>query len=119
MDVQVERGSGGLGGRLVKDSGDMSQVVGNAYGVCYSRMVWWFEPQNHQWPVSQVWATKPRRRFREGTDDTWRHRGVRIEAKLSLEGCGGRRMKITSGWTITPSSYVVRLKIYNGKTWIM
>jgi hypothetical protein len=32
-----------------------------------------------------------------------RHRGIRVEAKLSHEGRGGRRMKITSGWTITPS----------------
>jgi hypothetical protein len=30
-------------------------------------------------------------------------KGVRVEAKLSHEGCGGRQMKITSGWTITSS----------------
>jgi hypothetical protein len=28
-------------------------------------------------------------------------------------------MKITSGWTITPSGYVVRLKISKGKTEIV
>jgi hypothetical protein len=27
---------------------------------------------------------------------TWRHRGVRVEAKLSHDGRGGHRMKITS-----------------------
>jgi hypothetical protein len=119
VDVQVERGSGGLGERLIKDGGDTSRVAGNAYGICYSRTVWWFEPQNHQWPVSHVWAIKPGRRFREGTDDTWRHQGVCVETKLSLEGCGGCRMKITLGWTITPSNYVIQLKIYKGKTGIM
>jgi hypothetical protein len=30
-----------------------------------------------------------------------------IEAKLSHEERGGRQMKITSGWTITSSGYVV------------
>jgi hypothetical protein len=102
-DVRVERGSGGLGGRPVEDGGDMCRVAGDAYGVRYSRAVWWFGSQNHRWPVSRVWASKPGRRFREGTDGTWQHRGVCVEAKLSHEGCGGRRMKITSGWTITPS----------------
>jgi hypothetical protein len=46
VDVQVERGSGGLGGRPVEDDGDTCRVVGDAYGVCYSRAVWWFGPQN-------------------------------------------------------------------------
>jgi hypothetical protein len=34
-DVRVERGSGGLGGRLVEDGGDTCRVAGDAYGVCY------------------------------------------------------------------------------------
>jgi hypothetical protein len=67
----------------------------------------------------RVWASKPRRRFRGETDGTWRHRGVCVEAKLSHEGRGGHRMKITSGWTITHSGYVVRLKISKGKTGIV
>jgi hypothetical protein len=33
-----------------------------------------------------VWASKPERRFQGGTDGTWRHRGVRFEAKLGLKG---------------------------------
>jgi hypothetical protein len=49
----------------------------------------------------------------------WQHRGVHVKAKLSHKGRGGRRMKITSGWIIMPSSYVVRLKISRGKTGIM
>jgi hypothetical protein len=68
------------------------------------------------WTGLRVWASKPGQRFRGGMDDTWWHRGVRVEAKLSHEGRGGRRMKITSGWTITFSDYVVRLKISKGKT---
>jgi hypothetical protein len=36
VDVRVERGSGGLGGRPVEDGGDMCQVAGDAYGVRYS-----------------------------------------------------------------------------------
>ena len=101
-DVRVERGSGGLGSRPVKDGGDTCRVAGDAYGVRYLRTVWWFVPQNHRWTVSQVWASKSGRRFRGGKDVTWRHRGVRVEVKLSHEGRGGRRMKITLGWTITP-----------------
>jgi hypothetical protein len=49
----------------------------------------------------------------------WRHRGVCVEVKLSHERRGARQMKITLGWTITPSGYVVRLKISKGKTGIM
>jgi hypothetical protein len=71
------------------------------------------------WTGLRVWASKPGRRFRRGTDDTWWHRGVRVKAKLSDEGHGGRRMKITSGWTITLSGYVVRLKISKDKTGIV
>jgi len=41
----------------------------------------------------RVWALKPGRRFRCGTDGTWRHRGVRVEAKLPVRRRGGRRMK--------------------------
>jgi hypothetical protein len=49
----------------------------------------------------------------------WRHRGVRVEVKLSHEGRGGCQMKVTSGWTIIPSGYVVRLKISKGKIRIL
>jgi hypothetical protein len=49
-------------------------------------------PQNHRWPVSRVWVLKPGRRFRGGTDGMWWHRGVRVEAKLSHEERGGRRI---------------------------
>jgi hypothetical protein len=48
------------------------------------------------WTGLRVWALKPKRRFRGGTDDTCQHRGVRVEAKLSHEGRGGCRIKITS-----------------------
>jgi hypothetical protein len=49
-----------------------------------------------------VWALKPGRRFRGGTDGMWRHRRVRVEAKLLMKRRGGRQIKMTSGWTITP-----------------
>jgi hypothetical protein len=62
---------------------------------------------------------KTGRRFQGGTYGMWRHQGVRVEVKLSHEGHGGRQMKITSGWTIMPSGYVVRLKISKGKTRIL
>jgi hypothetical protein len=64
-DVRVERGSGGLGGQPVEDGGDTCRVAGDAYGVRYSRVVWWFGPQNHRWLVSRVWASKPGRGFEE------------------------------------------------------
>jgi hypothetical protein len=50
----------------------------------------------------RVWASKPGQRFRGGTDGTWWHQGVRVEAKLPVRRRGGRRMKMTPGWTITP-----------------
>jgi hypothetical protein len=42
----------------------------------------------------RVWASKPGRRFRGGTDGTWRHRGVRVEAKLLVGRRGGRRINM-------------------------
>jgi hypothetical protein len=47
-EVQVERGSGGLGGRPVKDGGDTCRVAGDAYGVRYSQRFGGFGPQNHR-----------------------------------------------------------------------
>jgi hypothetical protein len=55
------------------------------------------------WTGLRVWASKPGRRFRGGTDGKWWHRGVRVKATLSHEGRGGRRMKTTSSWIIMPS----------------
>src|SRR5579859_6210743 len=45
----------------------------------------------------KTWGEVPRpgRRSRGGTDDTWRHRGVRIEAKLPVRRRGGRRIKLS------------------------
>jgi hypothetical protein len=45
----------------------------------------------------RVCALKPGRRFRGGTDGTWRHRGVRVEVKLLVRRRGGRQMKMTQG----------------------
>jgi hypothetical protein len=33
-------------------------------------------------------------RFRGGTDDTWHHRGVRVEAKLLVRRRGGRQINV-------------------------
>jgi hypothetical protein len=44
-----------------------------------------------------VWASKPRRRFRGGTDGTWRHRRVRVEAKLPVRRRDGRRINMKTG----------------------
>jgi hypothetical protein len=90
-DMRVERGLGGLGEQSVEEGGDTCRVTGDAYGVRYSRTVWWFGPQNSDR------GSKEERASRGGI------KGVRVEAKLSHEGCGGRQMKITSGWTITSS----------------
>jgi hypothetical protein len=118
-DHRVEWGSRGLGGWLVEDSGDTCRVAGDAYGVRYSWRFGGLGLKTIGWTGLRVCASKPRRRFRGGTDGTWRHRGVCVEAKLSQEGHGGHRMKITSGWTITPSGYVVQLKTSKGKTRIV
>jgi hypothetical protein len=88
--------------RAVEDKGDMRRVAEDAYGVRYSRVVWWVEPQNHWVDDFRVWASKFGRRFQGGTDGTWRHRGVCVKAKLSHEGPGGHQMKTTLGWTTMP-----------------
>jgi hypothetical protein len=44
------------------------------------------------WRVLRVWASKLGKRFRGGMEQSWRHLGVRVEAKLPHEGRGGRRM---------------------------
>jgi hypothetical protein len=59
-DVRVERGSGGLGGWPVEDGSDTCQVAGDVYGVHYSWVVWWFGPQNHQWPIFTSLGLKTR-----------------------------------------------------------
>lgn len=67
-------------GRPVEDGSDMCRVARKAYRVRYSRRVSW------------LWALKPGRRF-SGTDDTWQHRGVRVESKLPMRRRGGRRIE--------------------------
>jgi hypothetical protein len=72
-------------------------MAGDAYEVRYSRsgsMVWVSKPSD---AGLRVWASKPGRRFRGGTDGTWRHRGGRVEAKLPVRRRGGRRIKMKTG----------------------
>ena len=76
-----------------------------------------FGSQNHRMDGLRVWASKPGRRFRGGTDDTWRHRGVRVEAKLPVSRRGGHRIKITLGWTTTPLGLAVQLICIQGQNW--
>jgi hypothetical protein len=69
-------------------------MAGDAYEVRYSRsglMVWTSKPSE---AGLRVWASKPGRRFRGGTDATWRHRGVRVEAKLPVRRRSGRRINM-------------------------
>jgi hypothetical protein len=100
--MQVERGSENLACRPVEDGGDTCRAARDAYGVRYSRvgLVVWASKRSVA--GLRVWASKPGRRFRGGTDDMWWHRGVRVEAKLLMRRRGGRQMKMTLGWTITP-----------------
>jgi len=79
-----------LASRSVEDGGDTCRTARDAYGVRYSRR------------VSRVSASKPGRRLRGGTDDTWRHRRLSVEAKLPHEWHGGRPMETMSGWTRMP-----------------
>jgi hypothetical protein len=57
-------------------------------------MVWASKPSE---TGLRVWTSKPGRRFRGGTDDTWRHREVRVEAKLPVRRRGGRRINMKTG----------------------
>jgi hypothetical protein len=101
-DVRVERGLEDLVCWPVEDGSDTCRAAGDTYGVRYLRaglVVWASKPSV---AGLRVWASKPGRRFRGGTDDTWRHRGVHVEGKLLMRRRGGRRIKMTPGWTITP-----------------
>jgi hypothetical protein len=115
VDVRVEQSSGGLGGRSIEDGGDTRRVAGTYMEYATRERLGGLGLKTIGWTGLRVWTPKPGRRFRGGTDGTWRHRGVRVEAKLSHERRGGRRMKITSSWIITSSGYVVRLKIFKAK----
>jgi hypothetical protein len=72
-------------------------MAGDMYEVRYSRsglMVWASKPSE---AGLRVWASKPGRRFRGGTDGTWRHRGVRVETKLPVRRRGGRQINMKTG----------------------
>jgi hypothetical protein len=69
-------------------------MAGDAYRVRYSQsglMVWASKPSE---AGLRVWASKPGRRFRGGTDGTWRHHGVHVEAKLPVMRRGDRRINM-------------------------
>jgi hypothetical protein len=99
-DVQVKRGSEDLAAGRLRTA--VTHVeAGDAYGVRYSRaglVAWASKPSM---AGLQVLASKPGRRFQGRTDDTWRHWGVRVEAKLLTRRRGGHRIKMRPGWTIT------------------
>jgi hypothetical protein len=81
----------------VDRGGDTRRMAGDAYGVRYSLsglMVWASKPSE---TGLRVWASKPGRRFRGGTDGTWRHRGVRVEVKLPVRRRGGHRINMKTG----------------------
>jgi hypothetical protein len=79
--------------------------AGDAYGVRYSRaglVVWASKPSE---TGLRVWVSKPEQSFRGGTDDTWWHRGVRVEAKLPVRRHNGRRINMKTGLDL----YALRL----------
>jgi hypothetical protein len=116
--VQVERGSEDLVADWSRTA--VTRVeAGDAYRVRYLRaglVVWASKPSM---AGLRVWASKPKQRFRRGTDDTWRHRGVHVEAKLLMRRRGGRQMKMTLGWTITLLAKWFDSIISRGKTRIV
>ena len=59
--MQVERGSGRLGARAVKDGGDTRRVARDAYGVRYSRRFGGLSLKTTGWTVSWVWHQNPGR----------------------------------------------------------
>jgi hypothetical protein len=65
-------------------------------------MVWASKPSE---AGLRVWASKLGRRFRGGTDGTWWHRGVRVEAKLPVRRHGGRWINMKTGLDL----YALRL----------
>jgi hypothetical protein len=54
-------------------------------------MVWASKPSE---AGLRVWTSKPGQKFRGGTDGTWQHRRVRVEAKLPVRRRGGRRINM-------------------------
>jgi hypothetical protein len=62
----------------------------------------------------RVWASKLGRRFRGGTDGTWRHRGVRVEAKLPVRRRGGHRINMKTGLDLYALRLIGLALIYPG-----
>jgi hypothetical protein len=69
--------------RPVKDGSDTRRGGGRVWSTLLTSglMVWASKSSK---AGLRVWVSKPGRRFQGGTDSTWRHRGVRVEAKLPM-----------------------------------
>ena len=79
-------GSGRLGARAVEDGGDMRRVAGDAYGVCYSRTVWWFGPQTIGRTVFGFVPQNLGGGSKEERGGTWRNYKGYVEAKQICAG---------------------------------
>jgi hypothetical protein len=72
VEVQVERGSRGLGGRPVEDGGDTCRVVGDAFGVCYSRTVWASKPSG-----GRIYGFRPQNLGRDSEEEQMARGGIK------------------------------------------
>ena len=79
-------GSGRLGARTVEDGGDMRRVAEDAYGVCYSRTVWWFGPQTIGRTVFGFGPQNLGGGSKEERGGTWRNYKGYVEAKQICAG---------------------------------
>jgi hypothetical protein len=57
----------------IEDRGDSRRVVGDVYGVHYSRAVWWVEPQNHRVHGFEGLSPKPG----GGSEEEWEQHVVK------------------------------------------
>jgi hypothetical protein len=74
-------------------------------------MVWASKPSE---AGLRVWTSKPERRFRGETDNTWRHRGVRVEAKLPVRRRGGRRINLKTRLDLYALGLIDLARMYLG-----
>jgi hypothetical protein len=100
-DVQVERGSEDFAAGCSRTAVTRVEQRETRMEYAIRKRVWWFGPQSYWWRVYGFGPQNLGGCFRGGTDGTWRHQGVRVEAKLLMRRRGGRQMKMTPGWTIT------------------
>jgi hypothetical protein len=102
------------GSDRVDRGGDTRRMTGDAYGVRYSLSGLTVLASKPSDAGLRVWASKPGRGVRGGTNGMWRHRGVRVEAKVPVRRRGGRRINMKTGLDLYVLGLIGLALMYSG-----